>query len=167
MAAVRRAAIELLAEHGPAAVSIRGIARRAGVNHALLHRHFGTRDDLLRAVLASHSAVIGDAARARPGLRVPDALRLLDEHSAYWRALARTVLDEPELLVSSGFPAARAFLGLLTDGDPDTEHREAAAVTGALALGWLLFGPHLARALDLRHDDLRPQFVAAIQRLLS
>src|SRR5271170_5270534 len=50
-AAVLQAASELFAEKGPAATSIREVAARAGVNHGLLHRHFGSKRQLLAATL--------------------------------------------------------------------------------------------------------------------
>src|SRR6201995_2115306 len=51
VAAVLAAAGELFAEKGPAATSLREVAARAGVNHGLLHRHFGTKRQLLAATL--------------------------------------------------------------------------------------------------------------------
>ena len=51
VAAVLAAASELFAEQGPAATSIREVAARAGVNHGLLHRHFGSKRELLAATL--------------------------------------------------------------------------------------------------------------------
>src|SRR5438067_4529700 len=45
------AADRLFATTGPGDVSLRGIAREAGVNHGLVHRHFGTQDDLLDRLL--------------------------------------------------------------------------------------------------------------------
>src|ERR1700753_2218751 len=50
-AAVLEAASHLFAEKGPAATSIREVAARAGVNHGLLHRHFGSKHQLLAATL--------------------------------------------------------------------------------------------------------------------
>src|SRR5699024_4721216 len=44
------AATELFSEHGIKAVSVRDIARQAGVNHGLVHRHFGSKMGLVRAV---------------------------------------------------------------------------------------------------------------------
>src|SRR5216684_4930528 len=51
MAAVLDAAMTLFAARGPASVSVRDIAAAAGVNHALVHRHFGSKQAVLRAVL--------------------------------------------------------------------------------------------------------------------
>ncbi|MGY6501230.1 MAG: TetR/AcrR family transcriptional regulator [Acidimicrobiales bacterium] len=44
------AAAEEIAEHGPGAISLRSIARRAGVSHAAPAHHFGDRAGLLSAV---------------------------------------------------------------------------------------------------------------------
>lgn len=45
-----RAAIDLLEESGAAELSLRAVARRAGVSPAAPYRHFAVRDDLLSAV---------------------------------------------------------------------------------------------------------------------
>ena len=50
-AAILEAATDLFAERGPAATSIRDIAARSKVNHGLVFRHFGTKDQLVGAVL--------------------------------------------------------------------------------------------------------------------
>jgi AcrR family transcriptional regulator len=47
-----RAAAELFAQRNPSQVSVREIATRAGVSHALVHRYLGTKDDIFRAALA-------------------------------------------------------------------------------------------------------------------
>ena len=46
------AAVEAIAEVGPAAVSLRELARRAGVSHAAPAHHFGDKAGLLTAVAA-------------------------------------------------------------------------------------------------------------------
>src|SRR5262245_25725199 len=51
MTAVLDAATALFAARGPASVSVRDIASAARINHALVHRHFGSKQDMLRAVL--------------------------------------------------------------------------------------------------------------------
>lgn len=50
-AKILRAAFRMLAENGYAALSIRDIAKDAGVNHALINYHFGSKDQLVIAVL--------------------------------------------------------------------------------------------------------------------
>jgi AcrR family transcriptional regulator len=44
------AALELLAERGKKALSLREVARRAGVSHAAPYRHFADRAELLSAI---------------------------------------------------------------------------------------------------------------------
>jgi AcrR family transcriptional regulator len=50
-AKILAAAFRRLAEEGYAALSIREIAKDAGVNHALINYHFGSKDQLVIAVL--------------------------------------------------------------------------------------------------------------------
>lgn len=42
---------KLFAKHGPSAVTVRQVAADAGVSHALVHKYFGSKDDLIKAVL--------------------------------------------------------------------------------------------------------------------
>src|SRR5688500_17858831 len=49
------AAERLFATHGPGGVSLRTIAREAGVNHGLVHRHFGTKDALVDRLLERYA----------------------------------------------------------------------------------------------------------------
>ena len=48
--ALLQAAIQLIAEVGPAGFTLREVARRAGVSHNAPYRHFPDREDLLAAV---------------------------------------------------------------------------------------------------------------------
>ena len=43
------AAGDLLVDVGPHGATVREIARRAGVNHGLVHHYFGSKEQLLRA----------------------------------------------------------------------------------------------------------------------
>ena len=55
--AVRKALISAAARcfagRGIGAVSVREIAKEAGVNHGLVHRHFGSKDGLVHETLAA------------------------------------------------------------------------------------------------------------------
>ena len=50
--ALLQAAIQLIAEVGPAGFTLREVARRAGVSHNAPYRHFAEREELLAAVAA-------------------------------------------------------------------------------------------------------------------
>lgn len=49
-------ASRLFAERGIHAVSVREIAREVGVSHTLLHLYFGSKEEILRQVLARHDS---------------------------------------------------------------------------------------------------------------
>ena len=62
------AAEALIAEHGVAGASLRAITTRAGTNLAAANYHFGSKQDLARAVIARHMGPVN-----------AERLRLLDE----------------------------------------------------------------------------------------
>jgi len=73
-------------------VSSRDIAARAGVNYGLIHRHFGSREELQRVVMTRLAAdLAGALEEGRRAGRSP--IETLAEHPTYWRALARAALD--------------------------------------------------------------------------
>lgn len=57
---IRNAALRLFAEHGPDAVTVREIAKQAGVSPALILHHFGSKDGL-RAEVDAFAAQAFDA----------------------------------------------------------------------------------------------------------
>lgn len=167
MVAVRAAAAELLAERGPREISVRDIADRAGVNHALVHRHFGTKDDLLRAVITDLSADVGASVAPEDDLVV--VLQRLRAHQAYWQIMARSVLDAPQVLDPGPTSAAGSVLSMLSGAtDPDDSTRTVAAVAGSLVLGWIVFGAHLSAVLDIADTEALDLAVAdAVARILT
>jgi AcrR family transcriptional regulator len=59
--ALLKAAIQLIAEVGPAGFTLREVARRAGVSHNAPYRHFPDREDLLAAVAAQGFRELNEA----------------------------------------------------------------------------------------------------------
>jgi AcrR family transcriptional regulator len=57
-------AVQAIAQDGPAALSLRGLARAAGVSHAAPAHHFGDKAGLLTAVAAEGYELLGDALAA-------------------------------------------------------------------------------------------------------
>ena len=159
--ALLEAAALLFAERGPAAVSTREIATEAGVNNGLIHRHFGTKDELLRQTMERLAARIAEAADgddAGSPLRFLDATR---EQSGYWRLLARCLLDGQSIdEIQTEFPTVgrivALFEGLRDKGDlaTDAEPRILAAALTATALGWMIYEPFLLRAAGLDDREL-------------
>ncbi|TXJ76424.1 TetR/AcrR family transcriptional regulator [Streptomyces lavendulae] len=70
-----RAARDLLEEDGSAGLSLRAVARRAGVSAAAPYRHFADREALVSAVAAQgYRELAGHLAAAHPSPATPDEL---------------------------------------------------------------------------------------------
>src|ERR1700716_351231 len=73
--ALVRAAMELLEEGGEAALSLRAVARRAGVSPAAPYRHFPDREALVSAVAAQGYRELAERlAAAHPAPATPEDL---------------------------------------------------------------------------------------------
>jgi AcrR family transcriptional regulator len=110
-------AVEALQETGPAALSLRDLARRAGVSHAAPAYHFGDKAGLLTAVAAEGfrrlAAALRDTYQATGSfLEVGAAyVRFAVSHRPYFEVMFRPELyrtDDPEL--ASAREAARSML---------------------------------------------------------
>ena len=55
------AGLELLAERGVDGLTLREVARRAGVSHAAPYHHFADRGALVRAIVAESFTLLGSA----------------------------------------------------------------------------------------------------------
>jgi len=152
--ALIQAARALLLEEGTA-VSVRAIAKRAGVNHGLVHTYFGSKQALIVAALddineraASEITPDGyppaDLARRRGG--------------ELGRAIARLSLDEGQDLFSS-HPIFASWRAAVERDNPDLPAGDVVdglAAAAALALGWAVFGDQICASLteaDREHLD--------------
>ncbi|MFE6664942.1 TetR/AcrR family transcriptional regulator [Streptomyces sp. NPDC057697] len=91
-AACLRAARELLEEDGSAALSMRAVARRAGVSPTAPYRHFPEREALVSAVAAEgYRELTEHLATTHPSPATPDEL------AAVAVAYVRFALDHPAL----------------------------------------------------------------------
>jgi AcrR family transcriptional regulator len=115
--ALLEAAVQAIAEVGPAAVSLRDLARRTGVSHAAPAHHFGDKAGLLTAVAADGfrrlAATLGEAYEATGSfLEVGVAyVGFAVTHRAHFEVMFRPELyhsDDPELVRARD--AARALL---------------------------------------------------------
>jgi AcrR family transcriptional regulator len=151
--AICQATADLFAERGPASVSGRQIAERAGVNYGLIHRHFGNRKELQRVVMERLAADLAGAfSQGLSAGRSP--IDILAEYPTYWQALARAALDGEDLAtLQEEHPVIEAILSLLRDGSPEAEvsqaDRMSIAIVAASLLGWAVFGPFLRSALEI------------------
>jgi len=159
--ALLRAAAELLAEKGAEAVSTREIASKAHVNNGLIHRHFRTKEALLREVLEGLSAEVASVDQEGEAsailLRFFHAVR---EQETYWKLLARTMLDgQPINCVQKTFPTMGRAIDLIRDlqaqgkGPTGADPRSVAMLAGAVAFGWLVFEPWLLAAGGFAEEE--------------
>ncbi|HEX7097546.1 MAG TPA: helix-turn-helix domain-containing protein [Acidimicrobiales bacterium] len=172
--AVLDAAERLFAESGPTQVSLRTIAREAGVTYGLVHRHFGTKEQLIEQLLRRYAERWLVQMQTLTGYE--DALEYLfgsgPETGAYLRLLAWTLLSGddgsptdahrrhalldrlPAMRVASG---AADTAGDSGDGTNATGAARDATLKTAAALafvfGWRFFNPFIRAALHLDGDD--------------
>lgn len=97
---ILEAADALFGELGFDATTTRDIAERSGINKALIHYHFGAKDDLLEVVLEAHYTALRAALQAalvKPQGLAAQVEALLDAYADYLaknRAFARIVQRE-------------------------------------------------------------------------
>ncbi len=177
-AAVLIATRALVGERGPDGFSVRDIATRAGINHALVHRHFGTKAEVLELVLTEESRAVTEAivgsglptGGQAGGAVVDQLLGVLADRPTYWRALAHAVLESPDVAVPGTSSTTELFASLWRDADPSGDGAQRAAdsaVAGAMALGWLIFGDFITEATGADAGDVRRGVADEVARLAS
>jgi AcrR family transcriptional regulator len=92
------AATELFANQNPSTVTVRQIAEKAGVTHALVHQYVGTKQDLLNSVI--QRVAYDRTALVRRSAGFEDAVRVLMQqvlaNRAYTKTVVRSALDNVE-----------------------------------------------------------------------
>jgi AcrR family transcriptional regulator len=152
--AVLDAAAALFAQHGPSRTSTRDIAQAAGVNRGLLHRHFGSKEELVAAVVARGAAQLADAVGDADSVgEIVDRLFELGEGArGASELLAQALADGMHLdLAQHGMGILDRLAGVLGGDD----RRYEAAVFLAALLGWQLFSDALLATQGLAPDPQR------------
>lgn len=114
-----KGALELLAEGGPAHLTLRGAARRAGVSPAAPYRHFADKRELLAAVAeegfrALHDYSIqamgqGGSAAERLRLHGLAYVRFAIEHPAHYRVMFGPEIPDKRLYATLHAAASECF----------------------------------------------------------
>jgi AcrR family transcriptional regulator len=149
---------ELLRDRPAGAISVREIAARAGVNHGLVHRYFGSKEALVREAVSRIAAQVHSARPPEAGLSAW-SYQLFRAHPDLPVIVARCCLDGPleELALAAPPPVQLerivAPIRALFDrtGIPVDGHVANALGTAAL-LGWFVFRPLLDRGYGLPAD---------------
>ncbi|MEU2297602.1 TetR/AcrR family transcriptional regulator [Streptomyces antibioticus] len=165
-AACLRAARELLEEDGSAGLSLRAVARRAGVSATAPYRHYADREALVSAVAAEgYRELAQDLAAAHPAPSTPDDLaavavayvRFALDHPALFRAMFAEPCDPTsEERVAATAAISQYVQGIVRDAFPGADD------TGALATTvWALVHGLAFLHLDGKLDASTPEIVAA------
>lgn len=93
-AALIDAAVPLLEAHGPAALSLREVAKAAGVSHAAPYRHFRDKTELLEEIAAAGYAKLTRACRTAQRRHADDPARQLVEAGLGYLLL---VVEQPRM----------------------------------------------------------------------
>ncbi|WP_103530134.1 TetR/AcrR family transcriptional regulator [Streptomyces sp. SM11] len=160
--AILDAALDVIAAEGPAALSLRDLARRAGVSHAAPAHHFKDRTGLLTAVAAEGYALFADALTGAPDLRERGVayVRFAATHPAHFQVMFQPDLhraDDPDLLAARAraTEALRAGVADLPPGGRGGDDRLAGVAAWSLAHGFatLLLSGNLADAVEGRNPE--------------
>src|SRR3954454_6288450 len=136
-------ALVAITEKGASAMSLRDVARRAGVSHAAPAHHFGDRRGLLTAVAVEGFAGLTEATAAAAGDHVAGGLAWIGwalEHPAHYEVMfspgwLRT--DDPELVRSRAAGAAVLFRSVRSRGVADADLAPAALASMSWAHGFV------------------------------
>jgi AcrR family transcriptional regulator len=168
--AIRSAAEKLFAGRGYAATSVRDIAASAGVDAALIIRHFGSKEQLfLETMRVEFDQLDLDPPLQTLGERLIHSLLDADDHvrGAYlalvWASDAGEVSSALRTAHDDDFVAPLA--ARLEGEDADLRARLAAALIGGLFYAlWIVRDEVL---LATPHDDLAQRYGALLQRLIT
>jgi AcrR family transcriptional regulator len=179
-AAILDAAEQLFSTHGYDGVTVRDVAARASVSHALVHQFAGSKTDLFRAVLSRNEGFLVSGAPDRSDL-LESASRILNQ------GLEQHGRDHARLLIGSalsGLPCERtpgrfAAVDRLIElarrqaesapaaerAEKDLDPRLVVACVGSLYLGWVAGEPWMRRAAGLEEMD-DAELVDGLERVI-
>ncbi|MFJ6810500.1 TetR/AcrR family transcriptional regulator [Streptomyces anulatus] len=156
------AALDTIATNGPGALSLRDLARRAGVSHAAPAHHFKDRTGLLTAVAAEGYALFADTLAGAPDLRERGVayVRFAATHPSHFQVMFQPDLhrtDDPDLLAARAraTEALRAGVADLPPTGRGEDDRLAGVAAWSLAHGFatLLLSGNLADAMEGRDPE--------------
>ncbi|GAA2495959.1 TetR/AcrR family transcriptional regulator [Streptomyces gobitricini] len=137
---VLTAALDVIRSDGPAALSLRDLARRAGVSHAAPAHHFKDRAGLLTAIAAEGfdllAATLADATDLRDaGVHY---VRFAMEHPAHFQVMFQPDLHHPEdpALLAARTRAGDRLREAVTEAVDEDDPRLAGIAAWSLAHGF-------------------------------
>ncbi|MFF6841399.1 TetR/AcrR family transcriptional regulator [Streptomyces tanashiensis] len=172
-----RAARELLEEDGSAGLSLRAVARRAGVSATAPYRHYADRDALVSAVAAEgYRELAQHLAAAHPAPSTPEDLaavavvyvRFALDHPALFRAMFAEPCDPASAERVAATAVIKEYVeGTVRDAFPGADGAGALATTVWALVHGLAF-LHLDGKLDASSPEVvATQVQAAVHALFT
>ncbi|MDK9500178.1 TetR/AcrR family transcriptional regulator [Streptomyces katrae] len=170
--AVLTAALDVIAAEGPGALSLRDLARRAGVSHAAPAHHFKDRTGLLTAIAAEGYDLLAEALADADADADADAPKLRERgvryvrfamtHPAHFQVMFQPELlreDDPDLTAARQRAGEQLRMGVaqLPDAGRGDDARLAGVAAWSLAHGFATL--LLSRNLSGPVDDQDPEEV--------
>lgn len=167
-AAILKAARELFAERGVYAVTVREVAAAAGVNHALVHRYFGTKKEMIAEIMrreidSSAQAIASEASKPHDSVALIRELigDYLSERQTTLQLMMRAEGLEPErmlegdvrlLTVPRDWVAGQQPQAPASDRPPP-DPALLSALVGAALIGFANAAPLVMTAAGLSPDE--------------
>ena len=177
--AILDAAEYLFSVRGFTAVTVRAIAERAGVSHALVHRYVGSKADIYRAVLTRNEDAILGAAPNDPDLLASASAMFragVTEQGRYVRLIAHSALHGLSYDRTSGrFAATERLVELAQQAaesalpaeraEKDLDPRLVVAACVAFLLGWVATESWVRPAAGIEDMD-EAEIEAGLERIV-
>jgi AcrR family transcriptional regulator len=170
---------DLFARRGVDGVSVRQIAAAAGVNHALVHRYFGSKDDIVAEILEGEAQAM--SLMARPEADAVTSLAALREVFTYVLTGGRTSLLlmlraeidglAPERMLDGSplrpLDVLATWLEERRTGTNGPDPRVMAMVLGAALMGLVSVQPMLTAGVGLEGEDPEALLKRCVDVLVS
>ena len=178
------AARQLFAEHDLLAVSVRDVAKAAGVTHGLVHHYFGTKEQLIAEVLKSAILSSAEVLAANPITTSPDSLDVLRRVIRHFLTDGRTtalLIARAEL---AGFepekylPGVVSTVGIMAERfaelqaeikpkEPRIDPALASVCVGAAMFGLTILHPWLMIAAGLPPEDYQRRIDEVVETAVA
>lgn len=177
-AAILEAAAASFAEHGYAGTTMRAVAAEAGVDAALIHHYFGTKQELFRAVLELPVDLQAVASRVLAGDREELGERLARAFLSVWDdpaasrpllAQLRSALTDPVAAESLRGFVIDTVLATVTEAvdRPRSDLRATLAASQLIGVAILRHALELEPLASADRDELAAALGPTLQRYLT
>jgi AcrR family transcriptional regulator len=177
--AILQATEELLAKHSPTEISLRQIAKAANINHSLIHRYFGTKENVILAVHDRIISKLGAQFSVIDSLdgNVEKLFKINEQNPSRRILLTRAMLDgaDPHL-IRHHFPTVQQLIELLKRKKSETaepseyDAETLAAFFSGAVMGWFLYEPFLLASTGLENRDknkVHKQIIEILEKIVE